>query len=116
MVTGIFQSFTYKMAAKTSWHRYGTKLRHWVTLCIRLEHGHVAGFMLPAVCLIATGYVNCNASLAVFLIVAAVGLSGISLAGFMVNHLDLAPLYAGIHVVMILVKRFITRAPVGLAE
>ena len=24
----IFQSFTYKMAAKTSWHRYGTKLRH----------------------------------------------------------------------------------------
>ena len=27
-VTGIFQSFTYKMAAKTSWHRYGTKLRH----------------------------------------------------------------------------------------
>ena len=27
-VTGIFQSFTYKMAAKISWHRYGTKLRH----------------------------------------------------------------------------------------
>ena len=24
----ISQSFTYKMAAKTSWHRYGTKLRH----------------------------------------------------------------------------------------
>ena len=23
-----FQSFTYKTAAKTSWHRYGTKLRH----------------------------------------------------------------------------------------
>jgi len=27
-VTSIFQSFTYKMAAKTGWHRYGTKLRH----------------------------------------------------------------------------------------
>jgi len=23
-----YNSFTYKMAAKTSWHRYGTKLRH----------------------------------------------------------------------------------------
>jgi len=27
-VTSIFPSFTYKMAAKTSWHRYGTKWRH----------------------------------------------------------------------------------------
>jgi len=24
----IFQSFTYKMSAKSSWHKYGTKLRH----------------------------------------------------------------------------------------
>ena len=27
-VTNIYKSFTYKMAAKTSWHRYGKKLRH----------------------------------------------------------------------------------------
>jgi len=27
-VASIFRSFTYKMAAKTGWHRYGTKLRH----------------------------------------------------------------------------------------
>jgi len=27
-VTIISKSFTHKMAAKTSWHRYGTKLRH----------------------------------------------------------------------------------------
>ena len=27
-VTNISQIFTYKMAAKISWHRYGTKLRH----------------------------------------------------------------------------------------
>jgi len=31
-VTSIFQSLTYKMTAKTSWHRYGTKLRHGVEL------------------------------------------------------------------------------------
>ena len=27
-VTNISKSFTHKMAAKTSWHRYGTELRH----------------------------------------------------------------------------------------
>ena len=27
-VASIFHSFTYKMAAKTSWYRHGTKLRH----------------------------------------------------------------------------------------
>jgi len=27
-VTNISKSFTHKMAAKTSWHRYGTTLRH----------------------------------------------------------------------------------------
>jgi len=27
-VTSIFRNFNYKMAAKTGWHRYGTKLRH----------------------------------------------------------------------------------------
>jgi len=27
-VTIISQSFTYKMATKVNWHRYGTKLRH----------------------------------------------------------------------------------------
>jgi len=27
-VTSIFKRFTYKMAAKASWRRHGTKLRH----------------------------------------------------------------------------------------
>jgi len=27
-VTSIFRSFAYKMAAKTGWHRHGTKFRH----------------------------------------------------------------------------------------
>jgi len=34
-VTNISKSFTHKMAAKTSWHRYGTKLRH----CHRMYTG-----------------------------------------------------------------------------
>jgi len=53
------------------------------------------GFVVPALLLIATGYVNCNAALAVFLIIAAVAFLGISFAGWSVNHLDLAPPYAG---------------------
>jgi len=58
---------------------------------------YFAGFIFPAVCLISAGYVDCNASLAVFLITAAVGLSGVSFAGFSVNHFDLAPPYAGLY-------------------
>ena len=58
---------------------------------------YVAGFVVPGICLVSTGYVDCNATLAVFLITAAVGFSGVAFAGFMVNHLDLAPPYAGLH-------------------
>ena len=57
---------------------------------------YFVGFIFPAVFLISTGYVNCNASLAVALIIVGVGLSGISTSGFLVNHLDLAPPYAGL--------------------
>jgi ACS family sodium-dependent inorganic phosphate cotransporter-like MFS transporter 5 len=56
---------------------------------------NAVGFICPAVCLVSTGYVNCNAPLAVFLIISAVGTAGISFAGWSVNHLDLAPPYAG---------------------
>ena len=34
--TNIYKSFTYKMAAEISWHRYGTKLRH----CHLMYAGH----------------------------------------------------------------------------
>ena len=54
-----------------------------------------SGCMLPAVCLIATGYVSSSLSLAVFLIIAGVGFSGISYVVWCVNQLDLAPQYAG---------------------
>lgn len=56
---------------------------------------NAVGFLCPAACLIGTGYIDCNAALAVSLIVIAVGLSGLSMAGWGVNHLDLAPPYAG---------------------
>jgi len=61
----------------------------------KMFYNTIAGFIIPGICLVATGYVDCNAPLAIFLIVVAVGVSGISMAGWGVNHLDLAPPYAG---------------------
>ena len=54
------------------------------------------GFIGPGACLVGTGFIECNKIAAVSMIVIAVGLSGISMAGWAVNHLDLAPPYAGI--------------------
>ena len=45
-----------------------------------------------------TGWIECDAVGAVAMIVIAVGLSGISMAGWAVNHLDLAPPFAGFYV------------------
>jgi len=53
------------------------------------------GFIIPAILMVATGYVDCNAPLAVFLITTAIAFAGISFAGWAPNHLDLAPPYAG---------------------
>ena len=45
-VRNIYESFTHKMAAKTSWHRYGTKWRHchpmyfYVHVARRLQFPH----------------------------------------------------------------------------
>jgi len=67
----------------------------WTTVvrcCIVVER---IGFIGPAVCLVVTGWIECDAVGAVAMIVIAVGLSGISMAGWAVNHLDLAPPFAG---------------------
>lgn len=47
--------------------------------------------------MIALGYVECSTTaLAVVLLVLSVGLSGFQYSGFIVNHVDIAPAYAGI--------------------
>ena len=42
-----------------------------------------------------TGYVGCNYTLAVVFLTLSVGLVGVAQSGYNVNHLDLAPRYAG---------------------
>ena len=58
-------------------------------------NARVAGLVLPAGFLVATSYAGCNSTLAVAFLVLSVGTQGLVLAGPMVNHIDIAPLFAG---------------------
>ena len=47
-VRNIYESFTHKMAAKKSWRRYGTTLRHWhgdflppILYCVVTKFGYL---------------------------------------------------------------------------
>lgn len=49
----------------------------------------------PAVMLLAMCFTGCHSTIAVSIISATLGLSGFASAGFNVNHIDIAPNYAG---------------------
>ncbi|XP_069091779.1 sialin isoform X1 [Pleurodeles waltl] len=53
------------------------------------------GMVGPAVFLVATGYIGCNYSLAVAFLTLSTTLGGFSMSGYNINHLDIAPSYAG---------------------
>ncbi|BFZ21120.1 hypothetical protein BsWGS_24159 [Bradybaena similaris] len=54
------------------------------------------GTFLPAALLITFGYVGCDHVLAMVVLTLAVGSVGCTMAGFNVNHLDIAPKFAGV--------------------
>lgn len=55
------------------------------------------GKVVPAVMLIGLGYVDCSQStIAIVLLVLAVSLTGTQYSGYLVNHVDIAPKFAGI--------------------
>ncbi|KAK2824551.1 hypothetical protein Q5P01_021726 [Channa striata] len=54
------------------------------------------GMVGPAVFLVAAGYTGCNYILAVTFLTISSSLGGVSASGFNINHLDIAPSYAGI--------------------
>ena len=54
------------------------------------------GSVLPAIFLVITGYVGCDHVLAVTFLTLSVGCCGFALSGYNVNHLDIAPRFAGI--------------------
>ena len=57
----------------------------------------MAGFLVPACLLVSTSYVGCDfTSLAVSLFSLAIGIQGLNGSSYTVNHLDIAPRFAGI--------------------
>ncbi|XP_062375636.1 sialin [Sardina pilchardus] len=54
------------------------------------------GMVGPALFLIAAGFTNCNYVLAIAFLTVSSSLGGLSASGFNINHLDIAPSYAGI--------------------
>jgi len=54
-----------------------------------------AGLLIPAVFLMAVGFLGCNRILIVSAVVFSIGSSAVAWSGIAVNHLDLAPIYAG---------------------
>ncbi|XP_029451481.1 sialin [Rhinatrema bivittatum] len=54
------------------------------------------GMIGPAVFLVAAGYTGCNYVLAVTFLTISTTLGGFCLSGYNINHLDIAPSYAGI--------------------
>ncbi|XP_064144118.1 sialin isoform X1 [Loxodonta africana] len=65
------------------------------TICVRRVFSLV-GMIGPAVFLVAAGFIGCDYSLAVVFLTVSTTLGGFGSSGFSINHLDIAPSYAGI--------------------
>lgn len=60
-------------------------------------HLFCTGMLVPAALLIGLGYLDCTQpALAISLLVLGVSLTGIQYSGWIVNHMDIAPMFAGI--------------------
>ncbi|XP_061111364.1 sialin isoform X1 [Conger conger] len=55
----------------------------------------LTGLLLPALCLVAVGFVGCSGVLAVTFLTLSTTLGGSSAAGVFINQIDIAPRYAG---------------------
>ncbi|XP_015281863.1 PREDICTED: sialin isoform X1 [Gekko japonicus] len=65
------------------------------TLCVRRTFTLI-GMIGPAVFLVAAGFIGCDYKLAVAFVTISTTLGGFSTSGYSINHLDIAPSYAGI--------------------
>ncbi|XP_067388732.1 sialin isoform X1 [Emydura macquarii macquarii] len=65
------------------------------TVCVRKTFTLI-GMIGPAVFLVAAGFIGCDYTLAVAFLTISTSLGGCCTSGFGINHLDIAPSYAGI--------------------
>lgn len=70
--------------------------RQYITVANGRKIFNSIGHWLPAICLIGLGFVTKeNSSVAVALLVLSVGFNAGTNAGYLVNHMDLSPNFAG---------------------
>ncbi|XP_069742030.1 sialin isoform X2 [Narcine bancroftii] len=74
---------------------YLMKKQNWTTSAVR-KMCTLVGMIGPAMFLVATGYIGCNYTVAVLFVTVSSALGGFSMSGFNINHLDIAPSFAGI--------------------
>ncbi|XP_034965498.2 sialin isoform X2 [Zootoca vivipara] len=65
------------------------------TVCVRKTFTLI-GMIGPAVFLVAAGFIGCDYEMAVAFVTISTTLGGFSTSGYSINHLDIAPSYAGI--------------------
>lgn len=70
--------------------------KKWTTIQFSRKLFNSFGMWLPAIFLLALGFVPVNATMSIFLITITIGLNAATHSGFVINHLDLAPNFAGI--------------------
>ncbi len=54
------------------------------------------GLLSPAVAMLSVGFIGCNKILIIIILTFGLGTSGFAMSGYGVNHLDIAPPFAGI--------------------
>ncbi|KOC59597.1 Putative inorganic phosphate cotransporter [Habropoda laboriosa] len=66
-----------------------------ITVTVSRKIGTLFSSVVPMICLIAVSYVGCNRTLAVILMTIGVTCIGGMYSGFLSNHIDIAPNFAG---------------------
>lgn len=69
--------------------------KQWITVTVSRKIGTLFSSLVPMVCLIGVSYVGCNRTLAVALMTIGVTCIGGMYSGFLANHIDIAPNFAG---------------------
>ncbi|ESO83218.1 hypothetical protein LOTGIDRAFT_197570 [Lottia gigantea] len=72
------------------------RMKQWLSTGSTRKLMNTIGLLVPASLMLVLGYVNCDSTLAVALLTAAVGMTGLTSAGYSCNHLDIAPQFAGV--------------------
>ncbi|XP_012287934.1 putative inorganic phosphate cotransporter [Orussus abietinus] len=69
--------------------------KQWISVTVSRKIGTLISSVVPMICLIGVSYAGCNRVLAVVLMTIGVACIGGMYCGFLANHIDIAPNFAG---------------------